>query len=80
MNAAKMAGDLLDRAETVAAWSSALSRLSENLDGLGGRLAPRLAADLTTAERQDLIDREVRAALRELVDEAERQADEEVAS
>ena len=69
-----MAGELMDKAEAVATWSSALGRLRSNILGLGGRLAPRLVDGLVEAERKDLVDREVRASLRELADEAERQA------
>jgi len=70
------AGKLLDRAEAVAAWTSLLSRMKQNLLGLGGRLAPRLVDGLTLAERQDLLDREIKASLRELAEEAQRQAEE----
>lgn len=74
MAAAEQAGGLLDRGEALAAWSSALGRLRSNLLGLPGRVAPRLADGLTQAERQDLIDREIRASLRELADEAQAEA------
>lgn len=76
LEVARRSGQLLDRAEAVATWSSLLSRLKQNLLGLGGRLAPRLVDGLTLAERQDLLDREVKASLRELAEEAQRQAEE----
>ena len=77
MEAAKMAGELMDKAEAVSTWSSALGRLRSNLLGLGGRLAPRLVDGLVEAERKDLVDREVRASLRELAEEASTLAAEE---
>lgn len=72
----QVAGSLVDRAGAVRAWGAYLGRLKQNLLGYGGRVAPRLVDGQTLAERQDVLDREMRASLRELVAEAQRLEDE----
>ena len=72
----QVAGSLIDRAGAVRVWSTYLGRLQQNLLGYGGRVAPRLADGQTLAERQELLDREMHASLRELVAEAKRLEDE----
>lgn len=77
IDAARKAGSVIDRAGAVRAWGAYLGRLQQNLLGYAGRVAPRLADGQTLAERQDLLDREMHASLRELVAEAKRLEEDE---
>ena len=73
MEAAQMAGNLLDASEVKAAWNGFLGRLRTNLDGLPDRAADLLEDGMIVAERAAVIRRELNTIRRDLV--AEIQAD-----
>lgn len=68
MEAAEMAGKLLDREKTVSAWIAVLGRMKDNLMGLPERVAPKIEPEMVLAERQAMLRSEMIRALRELAD------------
>jgi phage terminase Nu1 subunit (DNA packaging protein) len=74
MEAAKMAGQLLDAEEVQQAWGDFLSRLKVNLDGLPDRAAPLIEDGMNLAEKVAAIRRELNSVRRDLVAETERSA------
>lgn len=79
MEAAKEAGRLLDADETARAWGDFLSRLKVNLDGLPDRAAPLVEDGMNLAEKIAAIRRETNSVRRDIVAEAERNAEHQVA-
>ena len=67
MEAAKMAGELIDVADARSAWNGFLGRLKTNLDGLPDRVASKLADGMNVAERAEVIRRELNTIRRDLV-------------
>ena len=72
MEAYTMAGETLDRAETVLEWSAFLGRLKESIRGISLRVAPRLEDGMLVGEREAIIGREIDQTLRDVVAELAR--------
>jgi phage terminase Nu1 subunit (DNA packaging protein) len=75
MEAAKMAGDLLDAQDVGREWGGFLSRLKVNLDGLPNRAAQGIEQGMILAEIEAVIRRELNSIRRDLVAAAEAAAD-----
>jgi phage terminase Nu1 subunit (DNA packaging protein) len=67
MEAAKMAGTLLDADEAQQEWEDALSRLKGNLLSFPDRIVPRLEEAGTLAEKLATCRKEMHSTLREIV-------------
>ena len=78
MEAAQMAGELLDAGKVEAAWNAFLSRLKTALDGYPDRAAQALEGlHLSLAERKAVLTRELSAVRRDIVAETQKSAEEE---
>jgi hypothetical protein len=63
MEAARERGELLPRDEVAQAWGEMISSARSTLLQLGAKLAPRITAGMSLAEREFAIDAEVRTCL-----------------
>lgn len=80
MEAAKIAGELLEAKDVAKAWDAFLSRLKVNLDGYPDRVAEALEDGMTLAERIEVLRKEMNAVRQDVVAEAQRAAEVEEAS
>lgn len=79
MEAAEKAGELVDAKEVCRAWEPFLSRLNVNLDGVPDKAAEGIEDGMNLAEKAAVIRRELNTVRRDLVAEASRAAEHQVA-
>ena len=80
MEDAQMAGNLIEVKDARAWWNGFLGRLKSNLDGLPDRAAQGIEDGMNLAERAAVIRRELNSIRRDLVAEAQAEAEAEVQS